>query len=100
MRKKASRKKENSRAEERKKTLLIEEQAVLSEERTALSFMRTGLAFIGSGIVIMNVFPNSQSTVFGWMFILIGLVLLVQYALRLSRHRKKISELMKEIEQC
>jgi len=91
-------KKEEENYLDKKRNILIEEQVVLSEERTALSFMRTGLAFIGSGIVIMNVFPNNQSTIFGWMFILIGIVLLIQYAIRLSKHRKKISELMKELE--
>ncbi len=84
---------------EKKSTLLIEEQVVLSQERTALSFMRTGLGFIGAGIIILNVFKeNHVSNIFSWMLISIGIVLLIQYAIRLSEYRKKIEKLNRELE--
>ncbi|HDD72681.1 MAG TPA: DUF202 domain-containing protein [Candidatus Aenigmarchaeota archaeon] len=83
---------------DQKNIIILEEQLILSEERTALSFMRTGLAFVGAGIVIINVFPeNATSYVLSWMLILIGVVLLIQYAFRLSDYRKKIKELNKKL---
>jgi uncharacterized membrane protein YidH (DUF202 family) len=79
--------------------VFMEEQVVLAQERTASSFMRTGLAFMGVGIVLMNAFPGDPvSLIFGWMLIGVGIVLLIQYAFRLSKYGRKIKRLDEKIE--
>jgi uncharacterized membrane protein YidH (DUF202 family) len=84
---------------EDKNLVFLEEQVVLAQERTASSFMRTGLAFMGVGIVLMNAFPGDYvSLIFGWMLIGIGIILLIQYAFRLSKYGRKIRKLDKKME--
>jgi len=78
--------------------ILQEEQVVLAQERTASSFMRTGLAFVTAGIILMNAFSDNYVTViFGWMLIGVGIVLLIQYAFRLSKYGRRIRKLDKKV---
>jgi uncharacterized membrane protein YidH (DUF202 family) len=75
-------------------TLLLKEQVVLSKERTILSFMRTALAAIGAGVVLINIFPENQTTwIVGVALILIGMVELFESYRRMKHYKKEMNKI-------
>jgi len=51
---------------------LAYERTVLANERTLLAYVRTALAFLGAGVGLLEFSRSGLMTVAGWIFLLLG----------------------------
>ena len=75
------------------KLLLAEEQTLLSRERTMHSYMQTGLAFTSVGLLIMKFLLGVFYFCGGGVFIILGVLLIIESGKRYVRFRRAIAAL-------
>ncbi|NHK32802.1 MAG: DUF202 domain-containing protein [Asgard group archaeon] len=73
---------------------LAADRTALANERTFLAYIRTALAFVAGGIGLLKIFEDTLALVIiGWLFIPIGLGILVFGTFRFIKIRKIIKKL-------
>jgi putative membrane protein len=73
---------------------LAADRTALANERTFLAYIRTALAFVAGGIGLMKLFDDTFAlVVIGWLFIPIGLGILIFGTYRFIKSRMIIRKL-------
>lgn len=62
----------------------------LANERTLLAYIRTALAVFAGGITLVHFFKSIWLTIIGWMFVPLGIAILIVGAVRCKRMNDRI----------
>lgn len=70
--------------------VLALDRTVLANERTFLAFIRTALAIVIVGATLIHFFENAILQIAGWLFLPVGIGILVAGFLRYRKFSKRI----------
>ena len=71
---------------------LAEFRTELANRRTFLSYLRTALAFLGGGLALIKFSGHPTFTIFGWLLLPVGVLILVQGAITYIRVKRVVWE--------
>ncbi len=69
------------------------ERTMLANERNLLAYIRTALAFFVAGVTFIRFFNHFVIEIIGWIFIPIGILVLVFGAVKYKNVRTKIKKI-------